>query len=304
MIGLPNKLFLVSKRSRNSTKRKLLEAILHNYRKHVMTTLFFLDAAEKQYDDISAGKSLITEDKYPPLIDFNATPVMVRLQPLKFFCTAETKRWLCDDLFDHGLGVYLVWCFEELEEFFKNIYAFVGLCNENYWQQGDFAKNAKHNTFKDYRTAVKKNRSLRNYKDILTRLRKIFSQIEEFEKKGEVYFDWDVAYTAQMRHHIVHAACAVEDTNKFNQKIRDALGLNGNSDFEKYLSDMGKRYLTPDRNSTTSSVFYIHLFDASNKQHKVEPCSKAVLNLFAYAQLIKTAIDNSFFAKESTVEIS
>ena len=290
------KLSHTSVRARIATKQKLLNAIKEDYLDHAMTTKFFIDDVVGEYQRNSQKRSLYWAAKRPLKIDFSSGTPLLKVSERTYSVTAKDKRWISEETLSHSLSVYFIWCFEEFEIFLKRIYAFVGFMNKTNWQGGDFGttvlKDIKLNTYDEYLSNVNKNSKLSST-EILKRLRKICPVIVNWEFSGIRNFKnlhWWIAYITLIRHVLVHRTGEVENTDKFEKRLRDELGVGQNNNFTEFLSVINAKYM---RHSEKRC--HISLCDFSKSSGIAKKCDDLLDILQIYTEFICEAVKRESF---------
>ena len=236
-------------RSRIATKQKLLNAIKEDFLDHVMTTKFFIDNAVKEYQHSSKKGDLYWAFKKPIEIDFSSNEPLLKVSKRTYSVNEEDKIWLAEETLSHSLSIYLIWSFEEFEIFLKRLYAFIGFMDKSNWQGCDFGtavlRDIKLTTYDEFLSTVNKNSKLSST-EILKRLRKICPNIVNWEFSGIrnlKNLHWRIAYITLIRHVLVHRTGEVENTDKFEKRLRDELGVGNSKDFAAFLSRMNAKYM-------------------------------------------------------------
>lgn len=290
------KLGHTSVRSRIATKQMLLNAIKEDFLDHVMTTKFFIDNAVKEYRYSSKKDDLYWAFKKPIEIDFSSSKPLLKVSKRTYSVNEEDKIWLAEETLSHTLSIYLIWSFEEFEIFLKRIYAFIGFMNKSNWQGCDFGttvlRDIKLTTFDEYLSAVNKNSKLSST-EILKRLRKICPDIVNWEFSGIrnlKNLHWRIAYITLIRHVLVHRTGEVENTDKFEKRLRDELGVGQNNNFTEFLSVINAKYM---RHSEKRC--HISLCDFSKSSGIAKKCDDLLDILQIYTEFICEAVKRESF---------
>lgn len=285
-----------SVRSRIATKQKLLNAIKEDFLDHVMSTKFFIDNAVEKYQRSLKKGDLCWAAKRPFKIDFSSSEALLKVSKRTYSVNEEDKIWLAEETLSHSLSMYLIWSFEEFEFFLKRIYAFIGFMNKTNWQGCDFGttvlKDIKLNTYDEYLSTVNKNSKLSST-EILKRLRKICPDIVNWEFSGIrnlKNLHWRIAYLTLIRHVLVHRTGEVENTDKFEKRLRNELGVGNSKDFTAFLSRMNAKYM-----QHSDGRCHISLCDFFKPLGTAKKCDELLDTLQIHTEFICEAVKRESF---------
>ena len=120
--------------------------------------------------------------------------------------------------------------------------------------------------------------------EILKRLRKICPDIRNWELSGIrnlKNLHWRIAYITFIRHVLVHRTGEVENTDKFEKRLRDELGVGNSKDFAAFLSRMNAKYM-----QHSEGRCHISLCDFLKSSGIAKKCDELLDTLQIYTEFI------------------
>ncbi len=278
-------------RIRRATKKKLLQAIYDDFFNHVESTeIFIIDAIESHEQRIK-NKIDFPATKLPTFSFEADHPSGIYQTGKMFYIPKKNLKTTCRDVLNYQLCLYFVWCFEKFEQFLSQIYAYICFTKLADWEIAHNYQNAPG----DFLSTLVLAKRHKDYSKTIPKLQETFRFIADKEESGlkdYQHLKWHIYFFAKMRNHIVHCATDIEDMAKFREDITKKVGCTNCRNFKTFLDRMTARYV-----KSAEKFFPAKVWLLSNDPHEntATKCGSTNHVFLAYASLVKTAIEKTFF---------